>query len=191
MEGDGKGFAHLGKGELTIFPGEGIGGIGCRLSVSSLLESGVFSSPFEEVLVGTVQVAQGLLNGDRGDIREPWMLLLQSGKHSREVVIGQLLTMLAIGCFAGAEPPIIHEAATSERLRKDTLLFVGRIEPILVCPLRFAHRLLPFTSIDISYHTCQYTNIHHTGEDSEHFFMRKGVPLCPSPIKGLAIHPHV
>ena len=71
-------------------------------------------------------MAKGLLDGDRGNVREPRMLFLQSGKHGRKIVIGQLLPMLKIGGFAGDKSPIVHKAATSERLRKDTLLFVGR-----------------------------------------------------------------
>ena len=137
------------------------------MSVSSFLEGGILCSSLEEVLVGTVQVTERLLNWDRGDIREPWVLFLQIGKHGREVVIGKLLPMLEVGSLAGAKSPVVDKAATSERLRKDTLLLVGRVEPILVCPLCFAHCFLPFTNINILYHICQYTNIHHTGSYSE------------------------
>ncbi len=126
VKGDSKGFVHLGKGELTIFPGEGVGGIGCRLRVSSLFECGVLGPSLEEVLVGTVQVAKRLLDRHRGDIREPRVLFLQSRKHGREVVIGELLPMLEIGSFTGRKAPVVYKAATSERLRKNTLLFVGR-----------------------------------------------------------------
>ena len=83
---------------------------------------------------------------------------------SREIVIGELLPVLEVGSLAGAESPIVDKAAASERLRKDTLLFVSRIEPILVCTLCFTHCFLPFTNMGISYHICQYTNIHHIGE---------------------------
>jgi hypothetical protein len=146
MEDDRKRLVHFGKCELTILPREGIGGISCRLSVSSLFESGILGSSRVKVLVGTVQMTQRLLDGNRGDIREPGVLFLQSGKHGRKIVIGQLLPMLEIGGFTGRKAPVIHKAATSECLRKDTLLFVSRVEPILVCPLCFAHCFLPFTN---------------------------------------------
>jgi len=42
------------------------------------------------------------------------------------------------------ESPIIDEAAAPERLRKETLLFIGRIEPILVRPLGLTHCLFAF-----------------------------------------------
>ncbi len=141
MEGDGKGLVHLGKGELTIFPGEGVGGIRSRLGISSFLEGGILGSSLEEVLVGTVQVAKGLLNRDRGDLTQPGIFFLQAWKHGREIVIGQFLTMVEIGSFAGAKAPIVHVTATSERLRQDAPLFISRVQPILVCSLRFTHCL--------------------------------------------------
>jgi hypothetical protein len=116
------------------------------------LEGGILGTSLEKVLVGTVQVAKRLLNGHRGAIREPGILFFEVWEHGREVVIGQFLTMLGIGSFAGVEPPIVHEAAASEHLRKDMLLFVGRIEPIFVCPLLFAHCLFPFLIFYIAFH---------------------------------------
>ena len=78
--------------------------------------------------------------------------------------------------------PVVHKAATSERLRKDTLLFSSRVEPILVCPLCFAHWFTPFTNIGISYHICRYTNIRDRGKENEHSFIRKETPV-PKPQK--------
>src|SRR5712692_8816993 len=101
-------------------------------------------SALKEVLVGTVQVAKGLLNGHRGDITKPGIVLLQMRHQSGEGVIVELHAKLGISSLAGCESPIVDEAATPEHLREDTLLFVGRIEPILICPLLFAHCLLPF-----------------------------------------------
>ena len=145
--------------------------------------SRILGASLKEVLVGTVQVTKGLLNGNRGDICQPGMLFLQIGQHSREVVIGQLLPILGIGGFAGTESPIVDKAAASEHLRKDTFLALGRWDAIFVCSLRLAHCLLPFTNIGISYHICQYTNIHSTGDDSEHFFIQKGYPCAQAPNK--------
>jgi hypothetical protein len=67
-------------------------------------------------------------------------------------------------------------------LRKDTLLFISRVEPILVCPLCFTHCFLPFTNRGIPYHTCQYTNIHYAGKENEYSFIQKRAPV-PKPQK--------
>ena len=159
MEGDGKRLIHLGKSELSMLPGKRVGGIGCRLVAMPFLERWILCTPLEEVLVGTVQVAKGLLNGHRGDIRKPGMGFLEVRQLSREIIIGKLLPMLGIGSFAGVESPIVHKAATPERLRQYALLIVGWVEPVLVCPLRLAHCIFPFTNMGILSHTCQYTNI--------------------------------
>ena len=50
-------------------------------------------------------------------------------------------------------------------------------------PALFCSLFNPFTNIGISYHACQYKNIHHTGENSEHSFMRKGYPCAQAPKK--------
>jgi hypothetical protein len=111
------------------------------------------------------------------------VLFLQIGKHGREVVVGQFLPMLEIGHFAETEPPIVDKAAASERLRKETLLFVSRIEPIFVCSLCFTHCLIPFTNLALLYHICQYTNIHAMIDEYELSFIQKSL-LCSSPKKG-------
>ncbi len=104
-------------------------------------------------------MAKGLLQWNSRNISKPRMLLLQVGQHGREVVIGQLLPMLEVGSFALGKPPVVDEAATSECLRKDTLLIVGRVEPILVCSLCLAHEFAPFLNIDISYHIFAHMSI--------------------------------
>ncbi|SRR5260370_1263198 len=126
MEVDIQRLVHLGKGELTMLPGEGIGGIGCRLLPQLFLESWILRSPFKEVLVCTVQVAKRLLNGHRGDISKPEVFFLQRGQQSGKIVIGELLPVLEIGVLAGCESPIVDEAAASERLCKKMLLFLSR-----------------------------------------------------------------
>ena len=72
------------------------------------------------------------------------ILFFEGGQHGRERIIGELLAMLEIGRLPSRECPIVHEAAASERLRKNRLLFIGWIEPILVHSLRFAHYLFAF-----------------------------------------------
>ncbi len=90
-------------------------------------------------------MAQRLLNGHRGDITKPGMGFLEVRQHGGEIIIGQLLPVFGIGGLAGRESPIVDEAATPERLRKDTLLFVSRVESVLVRPLRLARlHYLPF-----------------------------------------------
>jgi hypothetical protein len=74
----------------------------------------------------------------------PEYFVLQIGQHGGKIVIGELLPMVEKGVLAGREPPIVDEAATSERLRKHALLFVSQVEPVLVCPQRFPHSLCAF-----------------------------------------------
>ena len=160
VEGDGKRLIHFGKGELTIRgEAEGCPNVGGRLRVAPFLERGILGTSLKEVLVGTVQVTKGLLQWNSRNISKPRVLLLQVGQHGREVVIGQLLPMLEVGSFAGGKPPVVDEAATSERLRKDTLLLIGWVESILVCSLRLAHWFAPFLNIDISYHIFAHMSI--------------------------------
>jgi len=180
VEDDIERLVHLDEGELTILPGEGIGGVGCRLSILFPFEGGILCTTHEEVLVDAIQMEQKLLDRHRGDICKPGMLFLEVGQHGGKIVIGELLFVLGIGSLAGRKSPIVDKAATSERLRKDTLLFVSRVEPILVCPLCFFYCFAPFTNVGISYHTCQYTNIHARGKENEHSFMQEDIPLCPS-----------
>lgn len=131
---------HFCQSQGGTVPGESIRGIGCRLVSLLFLERGVLRTPLKEVLECFVQVSEGLLNGYRGDICKPGMYFLEVRQHCGEIIVVELLTK-SIGRLAGIKPPIVHETAASERLRKNMLLFVSRIEPILVCPLRSAHYL--------------------------------------------------
>jgi hypothetical protein len=81
-------------------------------------------------------MSEGLLYGHAGDFFEPGMLFLKVWQHTSKCVVVELLTTLFIGGRARMQTEVIDEANTSERLRKDTLLFVCRVEPILICPLR-------------------------------------------------------
>ncbi len=142
MEGDSKRLIHLGKCELTIQEAQGSPNVGSRLVALLFLERRILGSPLEEVLVGTIQVAKRLLQWNGSNIPKPWVFLLQMRQHSREIVVGQLLPMLEVSSFASRKAPVVDKAAASKRLRKDTLLFGSRVEPILVCSLCFAHCLL-------------------------------------------------
>ncbi len=109
------------------------------------LEGRVVRSSLEEIDKGTIQVTKGLLEGDGRDIREPGVLLLESGEHGREIVVVEALSLLSIGRLAGRESPVVDEAATSERLSQDDPLLSGRIEAEFVGALRLlAHCLFAF-----------------------------------------------
>jgi len=145
MEPGIQGGIHLGKSEGFPVPRESIGGIGSRLVMAFLLECWVVSSSFKEVHKGTVKMAKCLLKGNRRNLCQPGILLLESGKHDSQVIVIEALSVLKIGGLTCRETPIVDEAAAPERLSEYLLLFIGRVEPIFVGSLRlFAHRLLAF-----------------------------------------------
>jgi hypothetical protein len=136
---------HPGKHEGLSIPREGVGGIGSRLLVVFFLESGILRTAFKEVSKSTVQVTQGLLQGNSRDIPKPGILVFESRQHGRKIVVVQALSMLEIGRLASRKTPIVDEAAASERLSKYPLLRSRRVEPILVGSLRLlAHGLVAF-----------------------------------------------
>src|SRR5207302_11299748 len=104
----------------------------------------ILGSALKEVHKCTVQIAKSLLQGNRGHITEPTIFFLEFSQHGRERIICKILTSLGIGSFTGRKCPIVHEATASERLHKNMLLSIGRIEPILIRPLRFPHYFFPF-----------------------------------------------
>ncbi len=153
---DGQRLIHLGKREGLSIPREGIGGIGSRLVVLLFLEGGIASSSLEEIHKGTIQVTEGLLKGDRRHIGEPGVVLLESGKHSSQIVVVEALPLLSIGRLASREAPIIDEAAASKRLSQLDPMPGAWIEPELVGPLRFAHCLFAFLiSFDVFFQSGQ------------------------------------
>src|SRR6266516_6923769 len=136
---------HLGKGEGLAIPRERIGGIGSQLLMLLFLEGGVCSTSLKEVHKGAVQMAKGLLDGNRGNISKPGILLLEIREHGRQIGIREALFMLEIGRFTGREAPIVDKADTSERLSEMDSLLIGRIEAIFVCPRGLpAHTLHAF-----------------------------------------------
>jgi len=86
-------------------------------------------------------LGQNVLHGIDIPVMPDTALWTDPFTHIKGEVFYDMLAILEVGSFAGCETPIVHEAATSERLRQDALLFVGRIEPVLVCPLLLRHRL--------------------------------------------------
>ncbi len=154
-----QGSIHFGKGEGFSIPPKRVSRIGCRLSIASLLEDWVFSASLKEVLECPIEMSQGLLYRHTGDMRKPGVLFLEARQHGREMGIEKLLSMFRIGNRAGIESPVVDEATTSERLRKDTLLFVGPVEPICVRSLRLAHLLAFLISLDMLFHRGQDLSI--------------------------------
>src|SRR5260370_253204 len=144
MPVDIQGSIHLCQGQRGSIPLESSSSVGSRLSILLFLEGGVLGTPLKKVLESSLQVPQGLLNRDRRDLSKPRILLLQVRQHRSKVVVGEPLLMLSIGNRSGMESPIVDEAASSERLSKDDSLFIGRIEPELICTLRLAHCLVAF-----------------------------------------------
>lgn len=142
MEGESKGLGHLGKGELPVLPLESVGRIGGRLGVLLFLEGGVLGSSFKEVDEGSLQVPERLLERHTGDLFQPGERFLEIRQQSGKLIIVELLTTFFVGGRAGMQSPVVDEANTTERLCKNTLLFVCRGEPILVGSLRLPHALL-------------------------------------------------
>jgi hypothetical protein len=132
---------HFGQGEPFPIPLERVGSIGSRLVALLLLEGGILDSTLKEMDKGPIQVPKGLLNGHAGNSREPRVLFLESRQQGSEVIVVQLLSEL-VGSRAGMQAPIVDEADTSERLSKNPLLLISRIEPEFVCSLLGTHDLL-------------------------------------------------
>ena len=88
----------------------------------------------QEIGKGTIQMPQGLLNGDRRDSCKPEILFLEIRQQSSKIIVGEALSMLKIGRLTGREAPIVDKADTPKRLSKDDSLLIGRVEPVLVRP---------------------------------------------------------
>ena len=146
MEVDMQRSFHLGKSELfgVGVPLECVCCIGGRLAILPLLECWVPGTTLKEVLKGSIQVTERLLNRDGRGISQPGVLLLEVRQHGGKIIVEELFTMFFVGSRAGMQPPIVDEANTSKRLSKDDPLFICRREPILVRPLRVAHCLCVF-----------------------------------------------
>ena len=99
-----------------------------------LFESGVVCPSVKEVTKGFIQISESLLEGNRRNLIKPcrFFLLLEQDQALRSPFIVQPLTMLVVGIGALAQGPVIDVAATPEGLRQDALLFIARIETILV-----------------------------------------------------------
>jgi hypothetical protein len=152
---------HLSKREGLPIPFKGIAGIGSRLIILLFLECWVFGAALKEIDKGTIQMPQGLLNGDRRDICKPGILLLEIREQSSKIMVGEALSMLKIGSLTGRESPIVDKADTAKRLSKDDSLLIGRVEPVLVRPPDLlAHGLFALSLfLEMLFHGCQDLSI--------------------------------
>ena len=160
---------HFCQRERLPIPLECIGGIGSRLIVLFLLESGILSTSLKEVHKGPIQVTKGLLQGNRRDIGKPGMLFLEIREHCSKIVVVQTLSILEVGGLTCLESPIVNKATASKRLSKDDSLLLNRIEPEFVCSLCLLAHLLAFLllfymllkSVDDLSHTSQLAKPFH------------------------------
>jgi hypothetical protein len=109
-------FSHLGKRQLTSIPRKGIRSIGSRLLLAFFLEGGIVSSSFKEVDKRSLQMAESLLQGNRGNISKPRILFLEIREHGCKIVVVEAQPVLEIGRPAGRESPIVDKADTAKRL---------------------------------------------------------------------------
>ncbi len=144
MEVDIQRSIHLGKSELfdVGVPLECVCSICGRLAILPLLECWVLGTTLKEVLKGSIQVTERLLNRDGRGISQPGVLLLEVRQHGGKIIVEELFTMFFVGSRAGMQPPIVDEANTSKRLSQDDPLLISRVEAKFISPFRLAHSLL-------------------------------------------------
>lgn len=134
---------HLGQGQLALGEAESATGEFRRTTRAFLFEAGVLGSLDEEISVGGLQVAQGLLDRDARNLvqeRKLWLFLPASerGALSR-VPYGLLTTGPRFGALV--QGAIVDEAAAPYRPAKQDLLLGGRVEAVLESSQRHACRI--------------------------------------------------
>jgi hypothetical protein len=102
-----------------------------RLAVSPLLELGIPSLLAEKAAIGRIEMPQGLLSWDRGDLTEPSRisLLLPLRQLGRTTDEAYGFATLSPSLLAPSQRPVIHIPATAEDLSQGDLLTLGRIKP--------------------------------------------------------------
>ena len=114
---NGQGLLHARQRQGAAIPGEGRGGVLGRLAAMLLLERRILRPPVKEVAERFVQVPQGLLGWDTGDLIQPaivW-LLFELGQGGAGVAVEEVFPALAVGIGAQAQAPVVHETRTAER----------------------------------------------------------------------------
>src|SRR5258708_3986091 len=136
---DSKGFSHLCDGECAIVPLKSRCGVLSALLIALFLECGILGIALEEVPERLIQMAQGLLSGNTGNIVEPCaiILLFQLGEHGRGIAIIQAALLFVVCIRTQAQSPIIHETSTAKRLSKNLSLLIGRVKSVRICSFLF------------------------------------------------------
>jgi hypothetical protein len=139
MPCDAKRGLHLSQSQGMPIPGERIARIGSSLLVPLLFEGGILRTPFKEVAKSFIKMSKSLLERNRRNFIQPnrLFLLFEHYQTLRSPFIVQALAMLVVRICALSQCPVIDVAATSEGLCQETLLFIARIEAILVSFLLF------------------------------------------------------
>src|SRR5260370_28888620 len=134
-----EGFIHLGKGKLFPVPFEGRADVGRCLWTLLAMEVRVLGTAFKEVLVSSVQMAQGLLNGDSSNLIQPgiFRLLLKGGETSRGLTVVDAFLPLIVGITPQSKCPVVDETRTAEGASKYLLLLVGWVYSILISAFLF------------------------------------------------------
>src|SRR6202162_6422664 len=139
MPNDGKRSIHLCKRESMPIPCERIARIGSRLLIPFLFESGIVSTPLEEVAKSLIKMPKSLLQGNRRNLIEPHrlFLLLEQDQTLCCAFVVQTLTMRVVCICSLSQCPVIDVATTPKGLRQYVFLFIIWIEAILVGFLLF------------------------------------------------------
>src|ERR1700722_9597936 len=121
----------LGQTEVVLLPvprERGTGELGVLLPVLRL-EAGVGRPLREEVTVGRLQVPEGLLEGDAGNLVKPGKLgfLLPSRQGGASLPIADRGFVLVVTVLSKLKRPIVDEADTAKGLPEHTLLADARI----------------------------------------------------------------
>src|SRR6266487_340194 len=127
-------FTHLGEGERSSIPLKGRAGIGGRLLSMFLVELRILCTPLKEMTKSCIQMTQGLLQGNRRNVIEPYMvsLFLEGGQALCCSLIVQALTILVGGIGSLSQGPVIDIAATPEGTGKDVYLLSSWVYSVLV-----------------------------------------------------------
>ena len=104
-----------------------------------LFEGGIVSTSFKEVAQGLIEMPESWLERHRRNLMEPrrLFLLLEQYQALDCAFVGQTLTMLVVCIRTLVQRPILDRAATAKGLHQDALLFITRVEAILVGCLLF------------------------------------------------------